>query len=212
MSIVAIDTASRASAWVLRGTADGTVLEQCHVPGGELDRHLPRALAAVLAGDLEAVVVLTGPGSYSGVRAGIAAALGVADARHLPLHGLGSLAAIAAAADAANGGQFTAVADAGRGGVYVANFERRDAAIEQVSEVRRMEAADVDQRARLFATAAINGLVTEVLDPLRVLAAAIPRALATPALAAAGLSATHAFDAGAGGPTGPAATPPAVAP
>jgi tRNA threonylcarbamoyl adenosine modification protein YeaZ len=200
MSIVAIDTASRGAAWVLRGAGDGTVLEQRHVLGGELDRHLANALAGVLAGDLEAVVVLTGPGSYSGVRAGMAAALGLADARHLPLHGLGSLAAIAAAADAADGRRFTAVADAGRGGVYVAHFEHRDGGIEQVSQVWRTEAADVDRRSRLFATAVIPGLVTELLDPVRVLAAAIPRALARPPLAPAGLSATHADDAGAGRP------------
>jgi tRNA threonylcarbamoyl adenosine modification protein YeaZ len=199
VSIIAIDTASRTSAWVLRTTTNGVVLEQRELRGGELDRGMSEALAGVLAGAVEAVVVLTGPGSYSGVRAGMAAALGLAGARHLPLHGLGNLAAVAAAAEVADGQLFTAVADAGRSGVYVAHFERRSAATDQVSPVWRMEAGDVDRGRALFATAVIAGLVTELLDPVMVLAAAVPRALALPALEAAGLSAIHASGAAGGG-------------
>jgi len=201
VSIIAIDSASRTAVWVLRTTPTGIVLEQRELPGGELDRRLPAALATVLAGDVEAVVVLTGPGSYSGVRAGMAAALGLAGARHLPLHGLGNLAAVATAAEVAEGQMFSVVADAGRSGVYVADFARRSAATDQVSPVWRMEAGDVDRGRRLFATAVIAGLATELLDPVGVLAAAVPRALALPALDAAGLSAIHAADpAGQGRP------------
>jgi tRNA threonylcarbamoyl adenosine modification protein YeaZ len=203
VSVIAIDSSSRAAALVLRTTAEGRVLDSRELPGGELDRRLPGALAAVLAGDVEAVVVLTGPGSYSGVRAGMAAALGVAGARGLPLHGLGTLAAVAAAASMPDGGQFSAVADAGRGGVYVARFERRGPATVQVSAVRRSAADDVDGRRPLFATVPIAGLVAELIDPVRALAAAVPVAMGLPQLEAAGLSATHAAE-------GDGTTPPAT--
>jgi tRNA threonylcarbamoyladenosine biosynthesis protein TsaB len=203
VSVIAIDSSSRAAALVLRTTAEGRVLDSREIPGGELDRRLPGALAAVLAGDVEAVVVLTGPGSYSGVRAGMAAALGIAGARGLPLHGLGTLAAVAAAASMPDGGRFSAVADAGRGGVYVARFERRASATVQVSAVLRSAAGDVDGRQPLFATVPIAGLVSELIDPVRALAAAVQAALGLPQLAAAGLSAIHAAE---GGGTTPPAT------
>lgn len=203
MSVIAIDSSSRAAAWVLRTTAEGRVLDSREIAGGELDVRLPGALAAVLAGDVEAVVVLTGPGSYSGVRAGMAAALGVAGARGLPLHGLGTLAAVAAAASMPDGSRFSVVADAGRGGVYVARFDRRGPATVQVSALRRSAAGDVDGGPPLFATVPIAGLVTELIDPVHALAVAVPVAIALPQLEAAGLSATHAAE---GDGTAPPAT------
>jgi tRNA threonylcarbamoyladenosine biosynthesis protein TsaB len=204
---LAIDTASRTSAWVLR-TEAGTIVERRAVPGGELDRLLPAAVAGVLTDDVEAVVVLMGPGSYSGVRAGMAAALGIAQARHLPLHGIGNLVAIAVAAGGA-GRSFSAVSDAGRGGVYIADFERTGAEAEQVSAVMRVDAEAIDHTRHLFSTTPITGLVVEVLDPVVVLAAAVPRAVAALPLPPAGLSAIHAVQAGGGlrqvsGPTPPA--------
>jgi tRNA threonylcarbamoyladenosine biosynthesis protein TsaB len=209
VSVVAIDTASRTSAWVVR-TEGGAVLEQRAVPGGELDRLLPAALADVLTDDVVAVVVLMGPGSYSGVRAGMAAALGIAQARHLPLHGIGNLVAIAVAADSA-GQHFSAVSDAGRGGVYIADFERAGADMRQVSAAMRVEADAVDHTQPLFATSPITGLAAEILDPLVVLAAAVPQALAEPPLEAAGLSAIHAENAGRQLHQRPAPPPPATA-
>jgi tRNA threonylcarbamoyladenosine biosynthesis protein TsaB len=199
VSVLAIDTASRSRSSVLRTTADGTILEHREVAGGALDRDLAAALAAVLTDDVAAVVVLTGPGSYSGVRAGMAAALGVAGARGLPLHGLDNLSAVAHAAAAAPGTRFRVAADAGRGGVYIAGFERGDVLTTQVSPLRRVEAGDVDGGNGLVAPEAIAGLAAAIVDPARALAAAVPVALASPPLAAAGLSATHAVAAGAGG-------------
>jgi tRNA threonylcarbamoyl adenosine modification protein YeaZ len=192
VTVIAIDSASRERAWALLVTDDGTVLEQREMPGGELDRRLPGALAELGDGEVTGVVVLTGPGSYSGVRAGMAAALGFAAARSLPLHGLGNLTALAMAAAAADGAEFTAVSDAGRGGVYAARFTGRPPHIDQVSPVVRLSAGQVDATARVVATTEIPGLPTEQLEPIRVLAAAVPRALLLPPLDAFGLTAIHA--------------------
>jgi tRNA threonylcarbamoyladenosine biosynthesis protein TsaB len=192
MSVVAIDTAARLSAWVLRTDTGGDILAQREIPGGRLDARLAQAIAELLDDGTESIVVLTGPGSYSGVRAGMAAALGVASARHLPLHGAGNLLAVAAAAQPGDGEAIVAVADAGRGGVYLARFVGRGGQLEQVSDVERHDATAIASVPHLVATTAIPGLDVRSVDQRQALAAAVPWALARPQLVAAGLAATHA--------------------
>ena len=65
------------------------------IRGAPVSASLPRLLGRMLGAVDTAVVVVTGPGTYTGVRAGMAAALGVAHARGLPLHGVGSLEVVA---------------------------------------------------------------------------------------------------------------------
>lgn len=192
MSVVAIDTAARLAAWVLYTDTAGGILAEREIPGGRLDARLAEAIAELLDDATEAIVVLTGPGSYSGVRAGMAAALGVASARHLPLHGAGNLLAVAAAARPGDGEAIVAVADAGRGGVYTARFVGRGGQPEQVSDVERRDASTVESGQHPVATTAIAGLDARRVDPRHALAAAVPWALARPQLVAAGLAATHA--------------------
>jgi tRNA threonylcarbamoyladenosine biosynthesis protein TsaB len=199
VKVIAIDTAARASSWVLLTDASGLVLDQREIAGRELDSRLPGALVALLDSEVGAVVVLTGPGSYTGVRAGMAAALGMASARGLPLHGLGNLAALAAAAGTADGGAFVVLADAGRGGVYTADFEQRGGRAVQLGPVRRRESAPIPGGRRLIAAGAIGGLEMVLVPQEVALAAAVPLALAGPPLAALGLAASHAEPA-EGGP------------
>lgn len=66
---------------------------------------------------IASVLAVSGPGSYMGVRAGLAAALGTAQALACPLALVGSLEVIAAQADP-RGERVLAVADAGRGGTF----------------------------------------------------------------------------------------------
>jgi tRNA threonylcarbamoyl adenosine modification protein YeaZ len=197
VTVLAIDTASRLRALVLRTDAGGAILAEREVAGGRLDQLLPAAIAELLDDSVAAVVVLTGPGSYTGVRAGMAAGLGVAMARGLPLYGAGNLQAIAVVALADGGETLMALADAGRGGVFTARFARRGAEIEQVSAVERRAAATLQPSAELAATTAIDGITTRLVPPRTALAAAVPWALARPPLSAAGLAATHARAGGA---------------
>lgn len=76
------------------------------------------ALAEVLeeAGDLTRVVVGTGPGSYNGIRAALAAGWGIATAREIPLAGVSSLLGLAE-------GSYVTVGDARRGQFYFARVQ-----------------------------------------------------------------------------------------
>lgn len=192
MTVLAIDTASREEAHVLVTDAAGIVAAARRVAGGRLDAELPAALAELIGADLLAVVVLTGPGSYTGVRAGMAAALGVAAARRLPLHGIGSLEAVAAAAGARRGEEFLAAASAGRGGVHVARFRHGGGGATGLGTVELRDSGDLGTSLRVFATGPIGGAEVVAVDPVAALAAAVPVALSRPPLAAAGLAATAA--------------------
>ena len=194
MSVLVVDTAARSQAWLLRTGDAGDVEAERSVPGGRLDIELPGALAALLDASLRAVVVLTGPGSYTGVRAGMAAALGVATARAIPLHGCGNLAAIAHAAGGEHRGAFLAVADAGRGGVHVARYDAGADGATGAPPVVLLDAADVPGDLPAFAAAPVPGVAATVLPVREILAAAAAAALASPPLRADGLAATPAVN------------------
>jgi tRNA threonylcarbamoyladenosine biosynthesis protein TsaB len=88
--------------------------------------------------DLRAVAVAVGPGSYTGVRVGIALAKGLAVARRLPLVGVCTLDALAAPLLAA-GRPVRPALDAGRRRYATALYEREGDAL-----VRREPIAGVD--------------------------------------------------------------------
>ena len=95
MSVLAIDTSSRSRVVCLVASAAGELLDGEVIRDEPVAASLPRVLGRMLARVDTAVVVVTGPGTYTGVRAGMAAALGIAQARELPLHGVGSLEVLA---------------------------------------------------------------------------------------------------------------------
>jgi tRNA threonylcarbamoyladenosine biosynthesis protein TsaB len=74
--------------------------------------------------DLDRIAVTVGPGSFTGLRVGIAFAKGLALAADAPAVGIGTLEALAAG-DAAPGRK-TAVIEAGRGGVWRQPFDGQD--------------------------------------------------------------------------------------
>jgi tRNA threonylcarbamoyl adenosine modification protein YeaZ len=83
-----------------------------------------RADAAVTLRDLDAVVVGTGPGPFTGLRVGMVTAAALADALGIPVHGVSSLDAIAAdAAAEPPPGPFVVVTDARRREVYWSAYD-----------------------------------------------------------------------------------------
>jgi tRNA threonylcarbamoyladenosine biosynthesis protein TsaB len=75
-------------------------------------------------GELAAVVVVDGPGSFTGVRVGLSAAKGFSEAGGLPLIAVSRLALLAGCVDG-GGGPVHAVLDAGRGEFYFGEYVGR---------------------------------------------------------------------------------------
>jgi tRNA threonylcarbamoyladenosine biosynthesis protein TsaB len=81
--------------------------------------------------DLAAIAVVTGPGSFTGVRVGLSVAKGLGEAAGVPLIAISRLATLAATAES-HAGTVCALLDAGRGEFYCGNFRDQQAAGESL--------------------------------------------------------------------------------
>lgn len=120
--LLVIETATAALSLAL--VEDGRLLAEHHevVGRGHAERLLP-AIAALLGGGRpQAVAVDCGPGSFTGVRVGLAAAQGLRIAWGLPTLGFSSTALIAAG-DRGDGPLAVAITG-GHGEVFVQMFDR----------------------------------------------------------------------------------------
>jgi tRNA threonylcarbamoyladenosine biosynthesis protein TsaB len=131
MVVLALDTTARTGSCAL--SRDGVVTgELASDPEPSHAEHLPGDLMTLLAAErveLDAVdvfAVATGPGSFTGMRVGIATMQGLAFATGKPLIGVSALDALAVAGTSATPGVPRTVAtwvDAWRGEVYAALYE-----------------------------------------------------------------------------------------
>jgi tRNA threonylcarbamoyl adenosine modification protein YeaZ len=137
--IVAVDTTSRHHVQHL--VVDGDRWQWFdHAGAAHLEDLVPGILESSGAARAGALVVITGPGSLTGIRAGVAAVLGVASACAIPVHTAASLEVVALAADPP-GGEVVAVRDAGRGGLWTARYRRHDGALDELVAPARVDAA-----------------------------------------------------------------------
>ena len=94
------------------------------------------------AADVEAVAVAEGPGSFTGVRIGVAAAKGFAWGKEIPCYGVSTLEAMAESLGAFDG-YVCACMDARRSQVYNALFLAEGGKLTRVSEDRAIALADL---------------------------------------------------------------------
>jgi tRNA threonylcarbamoyladenosine biosynthesis protein TsaB len=123
--VLAIDTALGACQAAVQDGAKTLAIRSEAMQRGHQERLAPlvrevMAEAGVGFPELERIGVTVGPGSFTGVRVGLAFAKGLALALDIPAIGVGALEALAAGAPAA--GAVSAVIDARRDEVYLQSF------------------------------------------------------------------------------------------
>jgi tRNA threonylcarbamoyladenosine biosynthesis protein TsaB len=121
--ILALDTATPACTAALIA-ADGTVIaRRDEMIGRGHAEHLMPMIAAMLEGHVPSHLLAgVGPGSFTGVRIGIAAAHGMAIGWDVPVQGMSTLALIAAGAPGE--GPVAVALAGGHGELFVQQFER----------------------------------------------------------------------------------------
>jgi tRNA threonylcarbamoyladenosine biosynthesis protein TsaB len=103
------------------------VIEVAPLEGGAFSAQLVPQIAALLAkhrfskADIDAFIVVSGPGSFTGLRVGLAAIKALAEILKKPIVPLSLLEAVAVASLAQ--GRVTAALDAGRGDIYFGSYE-----------------------------------------------------------------------------------------
>jgi tRNA threonylcarbamoyl adenosine modification protein YeaZ len=129
--ILALETSSSLCAVCILDPVSGRVLGEVSndIGRGHAERlmdDISHALnqAGIDYSDLTAAACGIGPGSFTGIRVGVAAARGFGLALKIPVHGVSSLQAIALLAMAQAGGNaILAVQDAGRDELYAQRFD-----------------------------------------------------------------------------------------
>lgn len=138
MLVLALDTTTPSGSCAL--ATDGLVLRE---EGGDASRsaaeRLPADLMTILErarrrlDEVDVFAVATGPGSFTGLRIGIATMQGLAFAAAKPLVGVSGLEALARIGlEEAAGRRIAAWVDAWRGEVYAALYERGSSEVEPV--------------------------------------------------------------------------------
>ncbi len=129
MILLATDTSGKEGSLALaRGDGAGLeILEVAALEGGNFSAQLVPQIAALLAkhrltkGDISAFAVASGPGSFTGLRVGLAAVKGLAEVLRKPVAAVSRLEALTRASS--EKGSVIAALDAGRRQAYVGEYE-----------------------------------------------------------------------------------------
>lgn len=153
MLVLATDTSGKFGSIALAqcGPADVCdVLEVVPLEGGTFSAQLVPQIASLLSKhgfkkqDLDAFAVASGPGSFTGLRVGLAAIKALAEILGKPIVAVSLLEAIATSASSTR--KVFAALDAGRGEVYVGEYESGSAMLSERLLTRQEMLAAADHR------------------------------------------------------------------
>lgn len=149
MKILAFESSAKAASTAL--LSDGLLLAEYTRNSGQThSRTLMQMAKDMLTScdltpqDIGAVAVAAGPGSFTGVRIGMACAKGFAWGRQLPLYGVSTLEAMVRGAACADG-VYCACMDARKGQIYNAVFDWTAGTLLRRTEDRAIAVSELEQ-------------------------------------------------------------------
>ena len=149
MKLLAFESSAKAASTAL--LSDGCLLAEYTQNSGQThSRTLMEMAKNMLSGcdltpqEIDAVAVAAGPGSFTGVRIGMACAKGFAWGRQLPLYGVSTLEAMVRGAACADG-VYCACMDARKGQIYNAVFDWTAGALLRRTEDRAIAVSELEQ-------------------------------------------------------------------
>jgi tRNA threonylcarbamoyladenosine biosynthesis protein TsaB len=163
MLVLAIDTSGRHGGITLaRGDRDRVeIIESTSIQGGTFSAELIPQISEILSKNrislqqLEGLVAVTGPGSFTGLRVGLSAVKGLAEVLKIPIAAVSALEALASAVQPPS--PVMAMLDAGRSEVYVGIYDRQSG--EAVEELMALgDAIQLAERRKLRVVVAEQAL------------------------------------------------------
>ena len=184
MLVLGVDTSGKNGSIALVRLEQGSprTLEVVALEGGTFSAQLVPQISELLQRhrltkrDIDAFAVVSGPGSFTGLRVGLAAIKALAEILQKPIAAVSLLEAVACTSE--KKGEVLAALDAGRGEIYVAEYSASEAQTalrkrEQLLTFAEFVSSDGD-REIITPDAKIAGLARE--NGLRVTQVAYPRA------------------------------------
>ena len=154
MKILAFETSAKAGSVAL--LENGTLLAENYCNTGLTHSQTLMVMAedalkscGLTVKDVDAVAVAAGPGSFTGIRIGVAAAKGLAWGGDLPCYGVSTLEAMALNLGAYDG-YVLPVMDARRSQVYNAIFSAQAGNLTRITEDRAIALADLAEEIKNF--------------------------------------------------------------
>ncbi len=155
--ILSIETSTSMCSVALHERGALLALAEIKEPGAHAEKLLQLVdevfeKAALSFGDLDAVAVSQGPGSYTGLRIGVSTAKGIAYALDIPLIGINTLQAMASSQPLNQGEFVVAVLDARRMEVYTQTFGEANQEITSIAALVLEEGvfASILEKGRVF--------------------------------------------------------------
>jgi tRNA threonylcarbamoyladenosine biosynthesis protein TsaB len=178
LSILVIETAASACSVAL--IDHGSVLASVHeeVGRGHAERLIPMIASLPERGRANRILVDCGPGSFTGVRVGIAAARGLGLAWGIAVQGYSSLGLIAATADWEDADTLAVAIAGGHGQLFVQRFSR-----DPMAPITATASLVPEKAAAALTDRIVAGNAAESLVALRGFGTAQPGALAAAAVA-----------------------------